>query len=76
MLLKFLDNLITTPSYPPSVNKVLEPAPSTKIFSSLFILLIKLIRLFNVSALKKSFVFPPILNQFFFLYHDQLLNFL
>ena len=66
-LLKFLPNLMTTPSNIPSEIKVLEPAPRIKILSLLSNFLRNLIKSFKLSALKNTFVFPPILNQFFFL---------
>ena len=57
---------MTTPSNKLSVIKVFEPAPRINIFSLPFSFFIKLINSFKLSALKKTFDFPPILNQFFF----------
>ena len=67
ILLKFFPNFITIPSNKSSDIKVLEPAPRINIFSWLFTIFKNLISSWRLSALKKTFVFPPMLNQFFFL---------
>ena len=51
MVLKFLLNLITIPSYKLSVIKVFEPAPRTNIFSLLSIFFKKFSNSFKLSAL-------------------------
>ena len=76
MLLKFLPNLMTTPSNKLSLIKVFDPAPRINIFFLFFSFFIKLTNSFKFSALKKTFDFPPILNQFFFFKSYSKLHFL
>ena len=58
---------MTTPSNNSSGTKIFEPAPSINNFSLLSNFFKKFTKLFKLSALKKTFDLPPILNQFFFL---------
>ena len=66
MLPKIFPNLITTPSKHLSEIRTFEPAPSTKILSSLPKTLRNDDSSFSVLGLKYALALPPILNQFVF----------
>jgi len=60
---KDFPNLIITPSKPPSLIKVFEPAPKTLILSNFFKFLKKIDNSFKFFGLNITFAGPPKLNQ-------------
>ena len=63
---KFFPSLITAPSKLSSEINTFEPAPKTNIFPLFLKVFKKFTKPVSDFALKKTFVFPPILNQFNF----------